>query len=103
MTCSLVGVLVVFAWVAKLRAGCSFSRGKVKDKRSQEERVNVSSLAAIKVTLSQVVASFWLGSAAASGAALVWIIVEFSSVPPAAAQAAVGYSFTQEAGCKILY
>ena len=102
MTCSLVGVLVVFAWVAKLRAGCSFSRGKVKDKRSQEERVNVSSLAAIKVTLSQVVAS-WLGSAAASGAALVWIIVEFSSVPPAAAQAAVGYSFTQEAGCKILY
>ena len=128
VACSLVGVFVVSAWGAtvmpKLRAvwphvpwiswrlcatlrdlrvaGSTF-RGKVKDKRSQDERVNVSSLTAIKVMLPQVLAS-WLGSAAASGAALVRIFVVFSSVPPAAAQAAaLGYSFTLEAGCKVLF
>ena len=42
-----------------------------------------STLTAIKVMLPQVLAS-WLGSAAASGAALVGIIMVFSSVLPAA-------------------
>ena len=91
--CATLGVLRV--------AGSTF-RGKVKDERYQDERVNVSSLTAIQVMLPQVLAS-WLGSAAAPGAALVWIIVVFSSVPPAAAQASSAWALTLEAGCKVLF
>ena len=85
VACSLVGVLVVFVmpklravwtdatWISwrlcatlrDLRVAGSTFRGKSKDKRSQDERVNVSSLTAIKVMLPQVLAS-WLRSAAAS-------------------------------------
>ena len=127
VTCSLVGVLVVFAWVATvmpklrtawtdstwnslrlsytsgdLRVAGSISRGK--DKRSQDERVNVSSLTAI-IKLRSL--RLWLFGWDRQPHQEPRLSGSLRCSPPFPHQphrlAALGYSLTLEAGCKVLF